>query len=146
MNKNDVTVKEIWGYDATTKLKIPLCTAKVNAGFPSPADDHVDRSLDLNEFLVKHPASTFYVRVEGDSMLDAGIHSDDILIVDKSLELTDNNIVIAVLNDEFTVKRFKRIKDKCYLMPENPAFKPIELSGDMTLQIWGVVTWVLHKA
>ena len=138
-------VTEIWSFDPKTSIKIPLCIATVNAGFPSPAEGHIDRSLDLNEFLIKHPAATFLIKVTGTSMIQAGIHPGDILIVDKSLDPQDNNIVIAILNDEFTVKRFHRVNDKCYLMPENPAFKPIELGGDMTLQVWGVVTWVIHK-
>lgn len=144
-HRGKVRVTGIWGFNGKTKLKIPLFTAGISAGFPSPADDFVDKTLDLNEFLIKHPAATFFVRVEGTSMIEAGIHPGDILIVDRALEPHDNNIVIAVLNSEFTVKRFRRRGDTCYLLAENPAFKPLEISGDMQIELWGVVTHVIHK-
>jgi len=141
-----VKVVDIWRFEGRTHLEVPLFTAGVSAGFPSPADDFVDRSLDLNEYLIKHPAATFFVRVEGNSMIGSGIHPGDILIVDKSLEPHDGSIVIAVVNGEFTVKRLKRERGRCCLMPENPAYAPIEISGDMQLEVWGVVTYVIHKA
>lgn len=140
-----VKVVDIWRFEGRTRLEVPLFTAGVSAGFPSPADDFVDRSLDLNEFLVKHPAATFFVRVEGDSMIGSGIHAGDILIVDKALDPYDGSIVIAVLNGEFTVKRFKRERERCFLLPENPEYAAIEISGDMQLEVWGVVTYVIHK-
>jgi len=141
-----VKVVNIWRFEGRTHLEVPLFTAGVSAGFPSPADDFVDRSLDLNEYLIKHPAATFFVRVDGNSMIGSGIHPGDILIVDKALEPHDGSIVIAVVNGEFTVKRFKRERGRCWLVPENPAYAPIEIAGDMQLEIWGVVTYVIHKA
>ena len=141
-----VKVVDIWRFEGRTRLEVPLFTAGVSAGFPSPADDFIDRSLDLNEFLIKHPAATFFVRVEGHSMIGSGIHPGDILIVDKALEPYDGSIVIAVVNGEFTVKRFKRERGRCWLIPENPAYAPIEIAGDMQLEVWGVVTYVIHKA
>ena len=138
-------VTTIWRHDGSTKIKIPLFTAGVSAGFPSPADDFVDRSLDLNEFLIKHPSATYFVRVEGTSMIGSGINPGDILIVDRALEPSNANIVIAVLNGEFLVKRFRRDANGCRLMPENPKFQPIELKDDMQLEVWGVVTYVIHK-
>jgi len=141
-----VKVVDIWRFEGRTHLEVPLFTAGVSAGFPSPADDFVDRSLDLNEYLIKHPAATFFVRVEGNSMIGSGIHPGDILIVDKALEPYDGSIVIAVLNGEFTVKRFKRERGRCCLVAENPAYAPIEITGDMQLEVWGVVTYVIHKA
>jgi len=141
-----VKVVDIWRFEGRTHLEVPLFTAGVSAGFPSPADDFIDRSLDLNEYLIKHPAATFFVRVEGSSMIGSGIHPGDILIVDKALEPYDGGIVIAVVNGEFTVKRFKRERGRCWLMPENPAYAPIEIAGDMQLEVWGVVTYVIHKA
>ena len=141
-----VKVVNIWRFEGRTHLEVPLFTAGVSAGFPSPADDFVDRSLDLNEYLIKHPAATFFVRVDGNSMIGSGIHPGDILIVDKALEPHDGSIVIAVVNGEFTVKRFKRERGRCWLVPENPASAPIEIAGDMQLEIWGVVTYVIHKA
>ncbi|MCK5394281.1 MAG: translesion error-prone DNA polymerase V autoproteolytic subunit, partial [Candidatus Omnitrophica bacterium] len=99
---------------------------------------------DLNEFLIKHPASTFFVKVEGDSMIGAGIHSGDMLIVDRSLKPNSNKIIIAVLNGELTVKRIKIIKNKIYLVPENNDFQSTEVTEDMGFEVWGVVTQVIH--
>ena len=115
------------------------------AGFPSPADDYIEGSLDLNHHLIKHPAATFFVRVSGESMINAGIYPGDILIVDRSLEAVDKKIVIAVLNGELT---FKRLRIRCgnpVLEPENDTYKPIEITPDMAFEIWGVVTNVIHK-
>lgn len=127
-------------------MEIPLFTAGVSAGFPSPADDFVDRSLDLNEFLIKHPSATYFVKVEGTSMIGSGIHPGDILIVDRAIEPSDSSIVIAVLNGEFLVKRFRRDSNGCRLLSENPSYKAIELKEGMHLEVWGVVTYVIHKA
>jgi DNA polymerase V len=127
-------------------MEIPLFTAGVSAGFPSPADDFVDRSLDLNEFLIKHPSATYFVRVEGTSMIGSGIHPGDILIVDRAIEPSDSSIVIAVLNGEFLVKRFRRDSNGCRLLSENPSYPAIELKEGMHLEVWGVVTYVIHKA
>lgn len=127
-------------------LKLPLFSAKVQAGFPSPADDHLERSIDLNEELVRNPASTFFVRVKGDSMRDAGIHTGDILVVDRSLTPSDRRIVVAMIDGEFTVKRFRKLEGKVFLEAANERFSRIELSGDQELVIWGVVAFVIHQA
>lgn len=127
-------------------LPLPLYLHPVKAGFPSPADDYVDRTLDLNEYLVKHLAATFFLRVSGDSMLGAGIHPGDILIVDRALRPQPGQIVIAVIDSEFTVKRLCRSKSgKLYLSAENPAYPTIELRPDQELEFRGVVTCVLHQ-
>jgi DNA polymerase V len=126
-------------------LKLPLFSAKVQAGFPSPADDHMERSLDLNEELIRNPASTFFVRVKGDSMRDAGIHTGDILVVDRSLTPTDRKIVVAMIDGEFTVKRFRATDGKVFLEAENSAYPPIEVAVESELVIWGAVTFVIHK-
>lgn len=123
----------------------PLAASSVQAGFPSPADDHIERQLDLNELLIQHPAATFYVRVEGDSMLDAGINSGDILIVDRALSPASGKIIIAILNGEFTVKRFIKKNTKIVLVAENPAYPDIHIQEGSDFQIWGVVTYVIHK-
>ena len=107
-------ILEIYKCDVATIRELPLFLSKVRAGFPSPADDYLDKKLDLNEHLIKHPTATFFVKVKGDSMIKAGIHSGDILVVDRSLEAKDKRIVIAVVNGEFTVKRVRKIKDKLY--------------------------------
>ena len=122
----------------------PMATEQVAAGFPSPADDYLEGQLDLNEYLVHHPAATFFVRVSGDSMIGAGIHSGDILIVDRSVEPKDKKVVIAVVDGELTVKRLMRRKGEVVLMPENDKYQPINIAGDMDLEIWGVVTNVIH--
>ncbi|MCB9480793.1 MAG: translesion error-prone DNA polymerase V autoproteolytic subunit [Desulfobacteraceae bacterium] len=117
----------------------------VSAGFPSPAEDYVEGSLDLNRHLIKHPAATFFVRVSGNSMINAGIYPNDILIVDRSIEAVHNKIVIAVLNGELTVKRLK-LKDKeIYLFPENPDYPPIKIEENHDFEIWGVATNVIHS-
>jgi len=143
--KNDLRVSEIWGFDGKKKMKIPLFTTGISAGFPSPADDFIDKSLDLNEFLITHPSATFFVRVEGTSMIEAGINPGDILIVDKALEPNPGSIVIATLDGEFTVKRLQWQGGKCYLLAANPDFEPIEIEGSMMVEVWGVVTYVIHK-
>jgi len=122
----------------------PLFNTLVSAGFPSPADDHIERQLDLNTYLVRHPAATFFVRVAGDSMIGAGIHSGDILIVDRALEPADRKIVIAVVNGELTVKRLQKQGKRWLLAPENTAYKPILVENGTDLEIWGVVTTVIH--
>ena len=137
-------VTEIFGFEKRTERKLPLFLTNIPAGFPSPADDYIDRKLDLNEYLIKHPTATFFVRVEGDSMINAGVHSGDILIVDRALEPSDKKIVIAAIDGELTVKRIRLINNKPYLAAENPDFKPIEISKEEGFEVWGVVTYVLH--
>ena len=129
----------------STRLRIPLVASTVQAGFPSPAEDYTDKMLDLNEHLVRNPSSTFYVRAKGDSMTDAGIQSGDILVVDRSVSPKDRQIVVAMLDGEFTVKRLHRRKEKVFLVAENSAFQPIEVTENQDLTIWGVVTFVVHQ-
>jgi DNA polymerase V len=129
-----------------TELNLPLFSARVQAGFPSPADDHLERSIDLNEELIQHPAATFFVRVKGESMHDAGIQSGDILVVDRSLAPTDRKIVVAMIDGEFTVKRFRNQDGRIFLEAANDQFPKIEVSGDQELVGWGVVSFVIHPA
>jgi DNA polymerase V len=138
-------VTQVFAFDEESpSLTFPLAVAKISAGFPSPADDYIDERLDLNDLLVKHPAATHFVRVEGDSMIDAGIHSGDILVVDRALEPTDRKVVIAVVDGDLTVKRVRKSRGRLYLAPENQAFRPIEITGEMDFEVWGVVTYVIH--
>jgi len=123
---------------------LPLFTGKVAAGFPSPADDYVEKSLDLNELLIQKPAATFFVRAEGESMLGAGIHPNDILVVDRSIEPVSGKIVICALNGELTVKRLIRKNNQWLLKSENPDYPNIPLHEDLDMVIWGVVTSVIH--
>lgn len=126
------------------KLALPLFVGKVAAGFPSPADDYVDKTLDLNEFLVQKPAATYFVRAQGESMLGAGIHPNDILVVDRSIEPVPGKIVICALNGEMTVKRLERENEQWKLKAENPAYSDIPIYEELELVVWGVVTNVIH--
>ena len=136
---------EIYKSDISTNRPLKLYLSRIRAGFPSPADDYLDKKLDLNEHLIRHPASTFFVKVKGDSMVNAGIHSGDILVVDRSAEPKNNKIVVAVINGEFTVKRVSKRGSKLFLMAENPDFIPIEVSESAEFEIWGVVLHVIHS-
>tara|TARA_B110000261_G_C13010991_1_gene328135 strand:+ start:362 stop:949 length:588 start_codon:yes stop_codon:yes gene_type:complete len=124
---------------------IPIFSSRVQAGFPSPADDHLEDRLDLNKHLIHHQESTFFVRAQGESMINAGIHPGDILVVDKSLPAKSGKIVIAVVDGEFTVKRLHKYKGKISLKAENPEFKDIEISKGNELIIWGIVTSTIHQ-
>lgn len=126
------------------RLLLPLGAGKAAAGFPSPATDHIDRRLDLSEYLVLHPEATFFLRVKGDSMTGAGIHHGDLLIVDRSLEPASGRVVVAALNGELTVKRLQRSRGKVTLKAENPAYPDIVIGDEQELQIWGVVAHVVH--
>lgn len=137
---------EIFKAEASSPLPLPIYLANVQAGFPSPAEDYLDKTLDLNELLIAHPAATFFVRVSGDSMQNAGIFSGDILVVDRSLEAADNKIVIAIVSGEFTVKRLKIREGRISLVPENPSYPILEMKEGSDFQVWGVVTYVIHKA
>jgi len=142
---SDGSIKAIYAATQGTKQYRPLMSSKIPAGFPSPAQDYIEGKLDLNEYLIVHPASTFFVRVDGYSMQGAGIMPDDILIVDRALEATNNHIVIAIVDGELTVKRLKIKEKKYYLVPENDEFEPILIQEGMDFIIWGVVTYVIHK-
>ena len=122
----------------------PLYSSKVSAGFPSPADDNLEKSLDLNSYLIKRPAATFFVRVNGDSMINAGINDNDILVVDRSVKPSHGKVIIAVLDRQMTVKRLYKRYGKIILMPENDLYKPIEIQDHMNMEIWGVVTSSVH--
>jgi DNA polymerase V len=125
-------------------LRLPLCAGRAAAGFPSPAADHLDRRLDLNEHLVLHPQATFFMRVKGDSMTGAGIHDGDLLIVDRSLEPVTGRVVVAALDGELAVKRLRRRHGRVILTSENPAYPDVVVAEDRELQIWGVVAYVVH--
>jgi len=121
-----------------------LFIVTIPAGFPSPAEDYVEGPLDLNRHLIPHPAATFFVKVKGDSMIGAGIHSGDLLIVDRAVTAIHNSVIIAVLDGDLTVKRLYRVGGILRLMPENPAYPPIEIHPGTDFEVWGVVTKVIH--
>jgi len=127
------------------EVLLPEVSALVPAGFPSPADDYLDRSLDLNEYLIHNQAASFFIRVAGESMQGAGILPGDILLVDRSVEPAHNKIVVAVLDDEMMVKRLRYRQGRGILVPEHPEFSPIEITDAMEARIWGVVTAVIRK-
>ena len=124
---------------------ITLFSHKVPAGFPSPADDHAEKRLDLNEYLIDQSESTFFVRIKGDSMIDAGILDNDIVIVDRSKSAAINDIVLASIDGEFTVKVLAKNSEGPYLMPANKEYKPIHIKSDSEFEIWGVVTGSVRK-
>lgn len=125
--------------------QIPLFLSKVQAGFPSPADDYLDQRLDINKYLVEHPSATFFVRVTGDSMKNAGIFENDILVVDRSLEPMHGKIIIAVVENELTVKRLYKKNNQIRLIAENNDYAPIIINSSSQLHVWGVVTSVVRK-
>jgi len=122
---------------------VPLFSEAVKAGFPSPASDYVEKSLDLNDLCINHPAATYFVRAAGDSMIDAGIHPGDVMVVDRSLKAKHDDIVIAMLSGEFTVKQLA-LTPVVRLIPRNSNYQPIELQPGDELEVFGVVTFVIH--
>ncbi len=143
--KTDGTIKAIFKFEKRKKINIPLIGNRIPAGFPSPAQDYIEETLDLNEFLISHPAATFFVKVEGDSMIDAGIFPEDILIVDRAIEATNNKIIIAVYNGELTIKRLKIKNQRWILEPANKNYPEIEINENTDFMIWGVVIYSIHK-
>jgi DNA polymerase V len=131
--------------DFESELKIPFIADGVSAGFPSPAADFMENNIDLNKELSENPLATFYIKVKGNSMIDAGINDKDVLIVDRSLEPQNNKIAICCVDGEFTVKRIQLEKDCLYLMPENSNYSPIKVTEENELIIWGIVTYVIKK-
>lgn len=131
--------------DNSGSVELPFFESGVSAGFPSPAEDYMEIKLDLNQALIRHPSATFYVRVKGNSMRDAGISDGDILIVDRALEPKNKDVVVCILDGEFTVKRIRKNKEGLSLVPENPEFLEIRISEERDFKIWGVVTYVIHK-
>ena len=145
MNSKGPKNLEIFSVDTSSGLDLPVVEAGISAGFPSPADDFLDASIDLNNILITNKDATFYGRVKGDSMIDAGLSDGDLLIIDKSLEPKDGKIAVCFIDGEFTVKRIK-ITNKCiYLVAENKNYKPIKVTDDNDFLIWGIVTTVIKS-
>lgn len=138
-------VDAVYAPDLSTRYALPVFLGRLAAGFPSPADDYIEGRLDLNRHLIKHPAATFFVRVSGDSMIDAGIHSGDLLVVDRSLDAVDGNVIVAALDGELTVKRLSKRGEILRLLPANSDYQPIEILAQQTFEIFGVVTNVIHS-
>ena len=125
---------------------IPIFIDKVSAGFPSPATDYMENKLDLNEYLIKHPAATFIVKAKGLSMMDAGILSGDLLIVDRSITPKSNDIVIASIFGDLTVKKLQKKESSLFLLSANSEYPSIEVKEEMECFIWGIVTYIIHES
>jgi DNA polymerase V len=136
---------DLYATDITSKIDIPYANEGIQAGFPSPAQNYINESIDLNVELIKHPASTFFGKVSGDSMIEEGIEEGDILIIDKSLEPINGDLAVCCIDGEFTLKRIE-IEDNCIrLMPSNATFKPIVVTPDDQFTVWGIVTYTIKK-
>ena len=136
---------DFYSVSTETKMELPLVGESIRAGFPSPADDFLDITIDLNKELIKHPASTFFGRVNGDSMKDIGIDDGDLLVIDKSLNPEDGKIAVCFIDGEFTLKQIKTDKDCIWLMPANEKYKPIKVTSDSDFVVWGIVIHVIKS-
>ena len=136
---------EIWRIDPVSEMPLPFADEGIRAGFPSPAQDYMEQAIDLNKELIKHPASTFFGRVVGDSMKDEGIEEGDVLIIDKSLEAIENDLVVCFIDGEFTLKRIRIEKNVIWLVPSNPEYSPIKVTADNDFLVWGVITYTIKK-
>lgn len=132
-------------YNLQNKTDNPLFNSYIHAGFPSPADDYIDKSLDFNELLITHTAATFCLKVKGKSMIDLGITEGDIVIVDKSIQAVNGNLVVACINGEFTLKMLRKGNESVALLSANPDYPPIEIGTSDDFSIFGVVTFVIHS-
>lgn len=136
---------DIYSVDVSTDLLLPFIDEGIHAGFPSPASDYLDIAIDLNRELVEHPDSTFYARVKGVSMQDAGIQNGDVLVVDRSLTAQNGDVIVAHLNGEFTVKRLLFEENACILAPANQDYPQIRIEENDDFRVWGVVTYVIKN-
>lgn len=135
----------IFDLDQEANTTIPFVDAVVKAGFPNIAQDYLEGAIDLNKALVKHPATTFLARVDGDSMIDARVHNGDLLVIDKSAEPRDGKMAVCYIDGEFTLKFIKIEKDVVWLVPANKDFEPIKVTAENELLIWGIVEYVISK-
>lgn len=145
MSKNKTEALIIYPVDTESNMPLPYADQGIRAGFPSPAQDYMELAIDLNKELIKHPASTFYGRVVGDSMKDEGIEEGDILVIDKSLELLNNDLAVCFIDGEFTVKRVRMDSDSIWLIPSNANYQPIRVTKDNDFLVWGIVTYTIKK-
>ncbi|MFH2012331.1 MAG: translesion error-prone DNA polymerase V autoproteolytic subunit [Pseudomonadota bacterium] len=138
-------ILDIYSASSETELALPIIPGGISAGFPSPALDFIDLSIDLNKHLIKHPAATFYGLVKGFSMQDAGIGNGDLLVIDKSIEPADGKIAVCYIDGEFTIKRIKIEKNTCWLLPANEDYNPIKVTPENDFLVWGIVTHVIKS-
>lgn len=142
---NKYRALNVYAPDMESTYSLLYVSHGVSAGFPSPAQDFMETKIDLNKELSKNPLSTFYIRVSGNSMIDAGINNADILVVDRSMEPANGKIAVCLIDGEFTVKRLVTNTDCLYLMPENKAYAPIKVTETNQFTVWGIVTYVIKK-
>ena len=144
MQQHDIRI-DIFKPDLSTSLALPYADGGIKAGFPSPAQDYISESIDLNRELIRHPAATFYARVDGDSMIGDGIESGDILVVDRSIEPADGDLAVCSIDDEFTLKRISLRAGSIWLIPSNERFDPILVTPEHNFMVWGVVTYTIKQ-
>lgn len=145
--KEELYIDQIYATaDKLTECPRPISEVQVNAGFPSAAEDMLSTKLDLNEYIIKHPAATYFVRVRGESMIEKGIQDKDLLVIDRSIQPSAGKVVIAVIDGEFTVKTLQFRNNKPVLYAANDEYDPIEIKDGMEFSVWGVVTFVIHEA
>ncbi len=136
---------EIYNIDVDSNTELPFAQGGVSAGFPSPSEDPMNLKLDLNRELIRNPASTFYARVSGVSMIDDGVDDGDLLVIDKSVEPYDGCLAVCYIDGEFTLKRFSDRGDHALLIPANPKYKSIKVTADNDFMVWGVVRYLIKK-
>jgi SOS-response transcriptional repressors (RecA-mediated autopeptidases) len=144
-NINKTETLDFYSVNLSTEIEIPLANSTISAGFPSPADDYIDLSIDLNKQLINNPSSTFFARVKGNSMQGENINDGDLLVIDKAAKPKSGKVAVCFLDGEFTVKKIKLEKDIIWLVPANPQYTPIKVTKDNQFVIWGIVTYVIHK-
>ena len=138
-------INKVYKTEINKELYLDLYATYISAGFPSPAEDFSELSISLDKHLIQNPSATFMAYANGNSMVDAGIHHGDILIIDRSLNANDSDIIIAVLNGEFTVKQLSIINEDIFLMPQNTKYSPVKVSAEMDFEVWGIVTYSIRK-
>ncbi len=136
---------DFFSLSTESNISIPFVDGGISAGFPSPAEDFIDVSIDLNKTLIKNPPATFLGRVNGDSMQDLGISDGDLIVIDKSLEAKNGKIAVCYIDGEFTLKKIKLEKNQCWLMPANEKYEPIKITEDNDLVIWGILVHVIKS-
>lgn len=136
---------EFYTPDFSTSAELPFVDGGLRAGFPSPADDFLEVKIDFNKEYIKNQDATFYAKVKGNSMKNAGIFDGDVLVIDRSLEPQNDKIAVCVIDGEFTVKRIKIEKGIVWLIPENEEFQPIKVTSENEFIVWGIVTASIKK-
>ena len=141
----DVSI-DIFNADTSTFMPMPYAEQGIQAGFPSPAQDYISESIDLNRELIRHPSATFYGRVSGDSMIEEGIEEGDIIVIDRAIEPHDGDLAVCCVDGEFTLKQIKIEEDHAWLIPANESFDPILVDGESKFSISGVVTYTIKRS